>query len=63
MGTIAQPVKPEPSTIAIMIKFADTRLQTNTVLTQVRRHLPDLWEVLPQNPQNMEPPPDVDQPP
>jgi pentatricopeptide repeat protein len=63
MGTVAQPVKPEPSTIAIMIKFADTRLQTNTVLTQVRRHLPDLWEVLPQNPQNMEPPPDVDQPP
>ncbi|KAF8216037.1 hypothetical protein K438DRAFT_1799964 [Mycena galopus ATCC 62051] len=49
MGTFAQPVKPDISTLAIILKFADTRIQTNTILKQVRRNLPELWASLPAN--------------
>ncbi|KAJ7070879.1 hypothetical protein C8F01DRAFT_1108200 [Mycena amicta] len=43
MGTISQPVKPDVSTVSIMVKLAQTRIQTNIVLQRVRRFLPDLW--------------------
>ncbi|KAF7307061.1 hypothetical protein MIND_00499200 [Mycena indigotica] len=43
MGTTAQPVKPEISTILVMVKLAQTRIQTNIILQRVRRFLPDLW--------------------
>ncbi|KAJ7225344.1 hypothetical protein GGX14DRAFT_348847 [Mycena pura] len=49
MGTLAQPVKPDVSTITIMLKLAKSRIQTNIVLQRVRRHLPELWKTLPQN--------------
>ncbi|KAJ7207388.1 hypothetical protein B0H12DRAFT_1158798 [Mycena haematopus] len=49
MGTTAQPVKPDLSTISIMLRFADTRIQTNTILKCVRRNLPEIWASLPTN--------------
>lgn len=54
MGSVAQPVKPELSTIMIMLKAAESRIQTNIILQRVRRVLPELWKALPQN---MEQPP------
>ncbi|KAJ6575297.1 hypothetical protein B0H19DRAFT_1128082 [Mycena capillaripes] len=61
MGTAAQPVKADASTLTIMLKLADTRIQTNIILTQVRRNLPELWASLPER---MDPRPDnVERPP
>ncbi|KAF7339321.1 hypothetical protein MSAN_02145700 [Mycena sanguinolenta] len=49
MGTSAQPVKPDTSTITIMLKFADTQIQRNTILKYVRRNLREIWEALPKD--------------
>ncbi|KAJ7170056.1 hypothetical protein C8R46DRAFT_994718 [Mycena filopes] len=57
MGSARQPIKPDPSTVAVMLRFADTRIQTNTILQRIRRQLPALWHMLPQNsrqPENVE---------
>ncbi|KAJ7161402.1 hypothetical protein C8R43DRAFT_1063552 [Mycena crocata] len=54
MGSPAQPVKADESTVTIMLKLAESRIQTNTILQQIRRNLPELWKTLPQN---MEQPP------
>ncbi|KAJ7751295.1 hypothetical protein DFH07DRAFT_532918 [Mycena maculata] len=48
MGSITQPVKPDASTITMMLRSADSRVQTNIILQKVRRLLPELWESLPQ---------------
>ncbi|KAJ7492448.1 hypothetical protein FB451DRAFT_1218332 [Mycena latifolia] len=44
MGTLAQPVKPDLSTLTILLRFAESRIQTNIILQRARRYLPDLWE-------------------
>ncbi|KAJ7786500.1 hypothetical protein B0H16DRAFT_1490691 [Mycena metata] len=65
MGSDRQPVKPDPSTVSIMLKFAESRLQTNITLQRIRRQLPELWQMLPQNTQtaqNAEKPPDYENP-
>ncbi|KAJ7361561.1 hypothetical protein DFH08DRAFT_844546 [Mycena albidolilacea] len=49
MGTSAQPVKPDASTIAVMLQLADTRILSNHILQHVRRNLPELWAHLPSN--------------
>ncbi|KAJ6503355.1 hypothetical protein C8R47DRAFT_969394 [Mycena vitilis] len=49
MGTEAQPVKPDLSTLTIMLKLAESRFQINTILTRVKRLLPELWASLPEN--------------
>ncbi|KAJ7040432.1 hypothetical protein C8F04DRAFT_1083549 [Mycena alexandri] len=61
MGTDTQPVKPDPSTVSIMLRFAESRMQTNVILQRVRRQLPELWQML-QNAQNAESPPDYENP-
>ncbi|KAF7347686.1 hypothetical protein MVEN_01525700 [Mycena venus] len=43
MGHVTQPVKPDPTTVTIMLKAADTRLQANTILKEIRRNNPELW--------------------
>ncbi|KAJ7103349.1 hypothetical protein B0H15DRAFT_942815 [Mycena belliarum] len=44
MGSVGQPVKHDLSTLTILLKFAESRIQTNIILQRVRRFLPDLWE-------------------
>ncbi|KAJ6604836.1 hypothetical protein DFH09DRAFT_323496 [Mycena vulgaris] len=43
MGSLAQPVKPELATLAILLKFSESKIQTNIILQRVRHRLPDLW--------------------
>ncbi|KAF7311051.1 hypothetical protein HMN09_00648700 [Mycena chlorophos] len=43
MGTVAQPERPQISQLEIMVKLAESRIQTNTILQRVKKHLPDLW--------------------
>ncbi|KAJ7110037.1 hypothetical protein C8R44DRAFT_270606 [Mycena epipterygia] len=47
MGSIGQPVKPELSTVTIILRFSESRIQTNIILQRVRRYLPEVWAELP----------------
>ncbi|KAJ7631147.1 hypothetical protein FB45DRAFT_558271 [Roridomyces roridus] len=43
MGTPRQPVKPELSTTSIMLKTAQSRMQTNIIMQRLRQSLPELY--------------------
>ncbi|KAJ7446475.1 hypothetical protein B0H11DRAFT_2084897 [Mycena galericulata] len=59
MGSFNQPVKPDLETIKIMLRLAESRIQTNIILQRVHRVLPELWSALPKHTKHTtEPPPE-----
>ncbi|KAJ7293155.1 hypothetical protein C8J57DRAFT_17476 [Mycena rebaudengoi] len=49
MGSVGQNVKPDVSSVKILLQAAESKIQYNTILQSVRRHLPELWADLPDN--------------